>query len=219
MKKRKVVETYIFELMDQLDPSGENTKRYKDMFKDMNDKAFTSYMKAIKDGKTQLALYQENLKKGLTNNQIVALAKKRKVKIFSKLRMTDPDVNREYLTTNEFLVVQVPIRRVSQYLFHKISLPEDDTHINPISGQVIPPDKGSKISSIEVQILGSKGLKTSILEMIKVRGGDTNAYQEMKHSIESDGDVSLGNLDLTNRTRSSVSAQILLRGIGIANNL
>ena len=42
-KKRKEIETLIFLVFDKLDKTNLNTKKYKDFFKGLNDKRFTSW--------------------------------------------------------------------------------------------------------------------------------------------------------------------------------
>ena len=44
MSTRTELEKDIYELFDDLDPSGRNTKRMKDLFSKMNDRQFYRYM-------------------------------------------------------------------------------------------------------------------------------------------------------------------------------
>ena len=117
------------------------------------------------------------------------------------------------------MIIKLPIRRLAQYLFHKISLPEGDNHINPTSGQVIAPDKGSALSAIETQILASKGLNMSVLEMIKIRGGDNNAYISMKHAIEETGSTSMSEIPMKGQARSVTTVQCYFHSLGLDSNI
>jgi len=218
-RKRKAVEAYILQLCNDIDKTGDSAKRYTKMFKSMSDSKFTSWMVHIKNGTSQLNIMLPNMSTDITVDDAVKVAKKRKVNIFSRINFNDGATGRKYLTEHSFLVVRLPIRRLSQYLFHKISLPESDRNINPVSGQVIPPDKGAALSAIEVQILASKGLESSVVELIKVRGGDTDAYNSLKYQLEEEGRSSLAELPMEGRPRSAVTSSIYLRAMGISNNL
>lgn len=217
--KRNAVEQYIYQLMDQVDSSGNNTKRYKELFAGMSNADFDKYMHNLRSGKTQIHVIVPNSNKKINTNTAVALAKKRKVPLFSKIWFNDLTTGRKYLTKYPVLILSLPVRRLSQYLFHKISLPESDSRINPVTGQVIAPDKGATLSNIEIQILAGKGLKSSIVELIKLRGGDVSGYKDLKFTIESEGEANLENIDLTNKPRATITASKYLHGMMIDSNL
>jgi len=219
MTKREQVESYILDLMDQVDPTGKNTERYKLLFKGLNGKQFDEFMHHLKQKDTQISVVLPNLSSDITSDSAIAIAKKRKVPVFAKVVFKDQKTGRAYTTKYEHLILTLPVRRLSQYLFHKISLPESDSHVNPVSGQVIPPDKGAALSAIETQMLVSKGLETSIIELVKIRAGDVNAYKAMKYQIEETGEVSLADVPMTGRPRSAITAQMYLHAMGINSNL
>ena len=217
--KRKKIQIFVLGLMAQLDSTGENKDRYRKLFSSWSDNEFDKWMKAIRDGKTNLFIYLDNTKQSVSMNKLVKLAKTRKLKLFEKLKLHDESIDRSYLTHYEYMVIRVPVRRLSQYIAHKISLPESDSKVNPVTGQVIPPDKGAKLSMVETSILGSKDLKTSAVELLKIRGGDITAYQSAKHQIEDEGTLTMESLPLTNRPRSVVTANVYLNAIGVDTNL
>ena len=220
MTKRERVTEYILKLMTEFDrfcPG--NTSRYNTMLESFSDNRFHEFMVALRDGKTQLNVIIPNNKSNITTNDVVALAKERNVKIFSKIYMYDMHSGRKYLTKYPMLILKLPVRRLSQYLFHKISLPDGDNHVNPVTGQVIPPDKGAALSAIETQVLASKGLSTSIVELLKIRAGDMNAYRSMKYTIEEQGDVSMTDIPMTGQPRSVITAGRYLHALMISSNL
>ena len=207
-EKRKMIQDYILKLMADFDQyGGKNVQRYTKMFDQMTDKQFDAFMHAIRDQKTQLSCVMPNHDTKLTTNAVIDIAKKHNVPLFTRLYLHDSHTGRRYLTKHKILVMKLPVRRLSQYLFHKISLPDSDRHVNPVTGQVIPPDKGAALSAIETQLLASKGLSTSILELVKVRSGDMNAYRTMKYTIEEQGSVSMTDIPLENRPRSTITLQ------------
>ena len=218
--KRAEIELYILKLAKDIDKwGGTNHSRYTDLFAKMDNVKFDAFMHALKEGKTQISMILPNNIAHVTTNDVIDMAKKRKVPMFSKIYFHDMHTGRKYLTKYEMMVLKLPIRRQSQYLFHKISLPDGDAHINPVSGQVIPPDKGAALSAIETQVLASKGLSTSIIELLKIRAGDVKAYQAMKYTIEEQGDVSLADIPLTGRPRSAITVQKYFHAIGIDSTI
>ena len=218
MTKREQIESYITKLMNQMDPSGVNAEKYAKLFKSMSNAKFDEYMHALKNKDTQLSVQLPNILTKITTNSVVEIAKKRKVPIFSKVILQDPHTHRSYTSKYPMMILNLPVRRLSQYLFHKISLPEGDRKINPVSGQVIPPDKGAALSAIETQILASKGLESSVIELIRVRAGDLSAYRSFKHQIEESGEAALSEVPMAPSPRSAITAARYLHAIGINAN-
>lgn len=213
---RKEAEDYILTLMSDFDKfGGNNVKRYTDLFSKLDNKQFDDFMHYISEGKSQLNVMIPNAKSTLNVQELIELAKQRDVNLFSKVIFHDPATNRKYKTAYKMMIIKSPIRRLSQYLFHKISLPESDTHTNPLTGQVIPPDKGAAFSAIETQVLASKGLSTSIIEMIKMRSGDMSAYHSMKYQIEENGEVSIKDVPMGNQPRSAITLANYFHGMMI----
>lgn len=218
MNKRDQAEAYILKLMNQLDKTGSNASRYSTLFKEMSNQKFDEFMQALRKGETQLNVQLPNVLTKITTNDVVAVAKSRKVPIFERILFHDSHTKRKYLTKYAMLILNLPVRRLSQYLFHKISLPEGDQKVNPVSGQVIPPDKGAALSAIETQILAGKGLETSVIELVRVRSGDLNAYRSFKHQIEESGEAVLADVPMSPSPRSAVAASRYLHAIGIDSN-
>lgn len=217
-KKRKLVENYIINSISKIDK--DNAKRYERFFKSLSDEQFDKFMKALKSKKTQLRIYMPNFKKNITNNEVIKIAKEFKVQLHDHVRLKNRISNTYYYTKHKLLILKLPVRRLKQYLFNKIRLPESDRRISKLSGQVMKPDKGSKISLAELYILASKGFEKSIIELIKVRGGDLEAYNKLKHKILDSGNVMLNELDLDkSKPKSVVVLDGFLKAIHIDINL
>lgn len=218
--RRQRVEQYIIEMMQNFDAfGGVNVSHWKQFFSSLSDDDFDNFMQALRDKKTRLNVVLPNASSTITVNAVVDLAKKYDVNLFSRVYLHDMHTGRKYLTKYPMMILKLPVRRLSQYLFHKISLPDGDRHINPVTGQVIPPDKGAALSSIETQILASKGLEVSILELIKIRSGDMNSYNALKFNIEENGSATMADLPLQGRPRSTITVGRLLNGMMISSNL
>ena len=218
-KKRQAVQKLILNTIATLDHTGTNTDRYKKQFDQWSDAQFNSYVEGIREGRIKLVLYVPNLKINIKMANIFKAAHALGLVLFEKIRLWDSTTRRYFLTPQKYPVVMLPVRRLRQFLFHKMSVPDSDAKIDSFSGQVVKPDKGSSISSVEMQTILSKGLKTSISELIRVRGGDLNAYSEFKGHLEDTGAVSLNNIGEDSRARSSVILSTYLRGMHVDNNL
>ncbi|WP_201285368.1 hypothetical protein, partial [Klebsiella pneumoniae] len=90
-----------------------------------------------------------------------------------------------------YLVIDVPLRRQVQLLQSKATIPENNKHIDDLSGQSTGPSKGSKISFPELQVLFAQGLDSTITELIQFRGGDAKAFNAMNRAIIENGGVSI----------------------------
>ena len=218
-RRRKAVEDKILSVIQTMDKSGTNAELYRTQFSQMDDSAFQKWMEELRDKKRKLVLYTPNMKVTLQVEDLIAAAKMVNVPIFERLRIWDPVGQRTYTTPHSYLVLRLPVRRLKQFLFDKISIPESDKRINAFTGQVARPDKSSSVSAIELQTIASKGLDKSIVELATVRGGNPDAYADFKASLEETGQAQLSELDPSMRVRSAEVASVYLTAMGIENNL
>lgn len=188
---RKKAEAFIYEFLNDIDPSGYNSEKYKDILKRMTDKDFDEYMKGIRDGEKTLVIFAPLLKsKGITTENNLKVAKKYNVPMFERLVFRggkEPD----HTTAQEFLLLDLPIKRQSQNLVKKISVPDDNRVVDQVTGQPTGDSKGSSLSQPELGVLNSMGLHHSIEEMFRFRGGDKGGFRAYNASIEQLGSVSL----------------------------
>lgn len=218
-EKRQKVVSHVLKYMKKLDPAGDNEKIWKDKFDKMTDSQFNEFMENVRDGKRRLSFYLPNMKKNLTTADILEVADDLKLDFFEQIYIEDNATGRKFLTPHKYFIVELPIRRAKQYLFGKISIPDSDRKLDVMTGQVIKPDKGSRLSLIETQILMNKNLRNSILELLKVRGGDVNTYNEFKNKLLNEGSVRLDELESNTYPRSTVMLSVILKCMHIDNNL
>lgn len=216
--QRKKTEEFIIKRLEPLDKSGLNVKRYKEFFASLSDSEFDDYMKNIENGNEVLYLYFANMKDKITIAELRDYAEKIGVKLFERLRIWDEVTKSYYLTPNKYCVLQLPIRRMSQFVDHKMSVPEGDKKIDVLSGQVIKEDKGASISQVEVQSLYAHNLQNTIIELLKYRGGDLVALSEFKRELEEQGKTNISR-DTGSIARSVVSMNNLLIGMHIESNI
>lgn len=219
IEKRKKAQEYILKHITVMDPSGQNTKRYEDIFKKMSDKDFDAFMKDIRNGKQKLFLYTPNMENNLDLDHLLKAADMLNINLLEQLKLWDSSTKKYYTTSNKYLVVTLPTRRLKQYLEDKISVPDSDSKIDAYSGQVVKPDKGASISGVEMQTMISKGLHNSIAELTNVRGGNIAAYADFKAELEETGEGSLQSAAENSRPRSAVVAGAYLTAMMIENNL
>ena len=216
--KRKKVQDYIVKHVSMLDPSGFNTQRYQKLFDNINDKDFDLFMQHLRDKKMVLPLFVPNMQVILRIENLRDCAKTLNLKLFERLRLTDSVTGKTYLTPHEYMIVRIPVRRARQFLLHKLSVPDGDKRLDMFTGQVVKPDRSSALSQVETQLLYARGLKKTLVEMIKVRGGDINAYMGMKQQLEETGQGSLSNLETGTMARSTKILSVLLKSMHIDNN-
>lgn len=219
-EKRKKIEDYVIRLMKLIDKTGLNEAEYRKKFASMSDAMFGNWITSVKEKApgVNLSIYAPNLQVALTTDRLFAAADMVGLKLFERLKLYDSTSGRYYTTPKEYLVVTLPVRRLKQSLKSKLSVPESDKIINPLTGQVTKPDKGASISSPEIQTLDSKDLQATMVEMFTVRGGDLTAYSGFVSSLEETGDASLEGLDYGG-VRSAKVARTLLQSMGLDNNL
>jgi hypothetical protein len=217
-QKRQQVEQHIYNHLSILDPTETNTNRYKQFFKKMDDKQFDNWMIKLKNKQVQLYLLIPTGKLQISLNNIFETGHKLGIDFFERLWMVDEYTKKRYLTTNKYMIVKLPLRRLKQYLVHKMSLPKSDKKIDYLTGQVIREDRAANLSFIEVQELYAYNFKNTILELFKVRGGDINAYQDMKNAIYNNNDTSLNAIAPNSMVRSTVLISQLLKAAMIDNN-
>lgn len=216
--KRKKVQDHILKHVSVIDPSGFNSQRYKKLFDSLNDKDFDLFMQHLRDKKMSLPLFVPNMQVVMKMENIIKCAKMLGLELFERLRITDSVTGKTYLTPHKYMIVRLPVRRARQFLLHKLSVPDGDKRIDTFTGQVVKPDRASAMSQVETQLLYARGLKKTLVELIKVRGGDINAYMGMKQQLEETGQGSLNNLETGTMARSTKILSVLLMSMHIDNN-
>lgn len=215
--KRKAVEDYIIKYMDEIDPSGLNTAKYRKLFSKMSDNLFDTWMTYLRDKQTVLSVETPNIIVKVDIDRLIKLCKELGIELFTRLKLWDEPTQTYYHTTNKYIMLKLPIRRQAQFLDHKLSVPEGDSKIDNLSGQVMKPDQANGLSQVEVQALYARGLNATIMELIKYRGGDTTAFAEYKRSLEERGSTSIAN-ETNSVTRSVVVFDVFFSGMQIESN-
>jgi hypothetical protein len=210
MANRSKAQGYILKYITAI-AGNPNKSIYEKLFKDMSDEEFDKFIDDLDTGKKFLPVVAPNLGNvhlSVENN--LKIAKEMNHDFFSKLWIGAHDGAPEYLTPIPYLVVDLPLRRVSQSLIKKVKVPTDNKTVDLLSGQPTGDgkSKGARISFPELQVLSAMGLDACTLELMKYRGGDRRGFRAMNSQISSQG---IANLDTLAQYASGVESTKTLR--------
>lgn len=215
--QRKAAEAYLYKCLDRIDKTGTNSKLYREFFSKLSDAQFELYLKRLEQGEDVLAFYAPNVKMKMDLDDVISAAEDLGVEIFQYIDRYDDATDSYYRTPFKCCVLELPVRRQAQFADHKLSVPEGDSKVDMLTGQVMKPDRAGSISQVEIQTLFARGLKTTSLELLKYRGGDVVAFAEYKRSLEENGSANI-NKDTGSVPRSAVVLDALLSGMHIESN-
>lgn len=177
MPNRKKAEEFIFRVLKEIEPTGYNVKAYAQVFAEMSDKTFDTYMRGLRDKTMFLVMFKPMYEaKGITIENNFKVAEKYGLKFYERLIYTGNKNEPDHMTATESLVGFLPYRRQSQTLVKKISVPANNKTIDQLTYQPTGASKGSKISYPELQVLIGMKLDKSIEELIQIRGGDRGGF-------------------------------------------
>lgn len=218
---RKKAEKFFLEYIGRIMPGTNNRKLYEEMFALMTDAQHEALVNRIVDEGYILPVFAYNMEgEPLNDTEIMEIGEELGVQFFQHLILTDPITGKTYKTPIKYLVLDLPVRRQSQHLDKKISLPDNNNVVDRMTGQATGESKGASISLPELMVLNAKGFESPILEMIKVRGGDKKAYDSMEDQIANTGGYSLKPIEeLGSRPKATETLAALLQGMHIAHEL
>lgn len=192
---RADAEKLVIQWMGDLDPSGDNTKRWQAKFKSMTDDNFKHFVNQLREGKDYISLVSPNFvntKVGIENNFKVAA--KYGVKMFQRIWTTDPITGRRYLSNDEYPIFHLPVRRQIQLAKSKFSYARNNDKTDSLTGQPTGESEGGGISYPEILVLHSRGLESTVEELIWARGGNRGAFKMMNKNIKDTGVCNLKEL-------------------------
>ena len=185
--KRQKIEEHLFKFIKNISADF-NEALYKARFAEMSDSEFTEFMNDLNNKKINLSLVQPTgIKNTVTVEKNFKVAKMMNVEIVDNLiYKTDTP----YMVNVPTVMLRLPVKRTVQILSSKIGVPKDNKTIDATTGQATGASKGSRITLPELQLLDSMGLEQSLVELMKVRGGDLGAYRAYSASLENHGQAS-----------------------------
>lgn len=221
MSNRQEVEAFIIKYIGQITPGTNNADNYKKLFASMNDKDFDAFMVKLESGEIKLSVIIPNFSKNnLTLENNLKVADSLGHNFFQKLWIEGKDDQPTYLTPIPYMVVDLPVKRASQLLDKKISVPKTTKVVDAVTGQVTGEAKGAKISYPELQLAASMGLEDSMIELIKYRGGDNRGGAALAGLLARNGNANLSTLSqFASGVESTKSLKTFLTAAHLKSNL
>lgn len=140
-------------------------------------------------------------------------------KFFERVWLTDATTGVAVLSNKPAMLLHLPNRRQAQMLEYKISIADDNSHLDELTGQPTGDSKSTNISFPQYLILRSRGLDKSAEEFFKVRGGDGAAFNASNRAIIERGSVTLEQLrQLGTRAKSTDVLSALYKSQHLDNN-
>lgn len=218
---RRDAEKLVLQWMSDLDPSGDNTKRWQVKFKDMSDDAFKQFVNACREGRDYVSIVAPNFtdtKVGIANNFKVAA--KYSVPLFQRIWTIDPVTGRRYLSNDPYPIFHLPVRRQIQMAKTKFSYARNNDKTDSLTGQPTGESESGGISYPEILVLQSRGLESTVEELIWARGGNRGAFKMMNKAIADSGTVTLNELQqYSTGMKSTKVLSTYMKSIHIDNNV
>lgn len=228
-KKREQVTAFFVEQFDKILPGDKsNGLRLKEQLDKFTDKEFEAYLTKLGPSKTPEQISQREVLPfycpvGYPHRISIArnyqIARELGRSLAHRLVMTDGPTGEQYVTPHLYPVYDLMVRRQSQTLVKKRSVPEQAQRVDDLTGQPTALSKGSRISAPELAALASRGLDNTIMEFINFRGGNVEGYREMHRLLVENGECSIASLEGVGRAKSTATAEIMLNCMHIGNNM
>jgi len=194
-KNRQKAEAFILKCLEEILPGNSDVENYKNYFASLSDKAFDAYMEGLKSGEKFLTLTAPNFgKTNLSLERNFAIADKLGHNFFQRLWIKGEGEVPTHLTPIPYLVVLMPFRVASQRLDKKKSIPKTSRVINALTGQATGESKGASISYPEIRVCAAMGLESTMVELMKYRGGDVRGNAAFNASLMRSGRANMDTL-------------------------
>lgn len=221
--KRKKMEKLIYNTFNALDPSGTNTKKYKEMFSKMSDKQFDSFFKYLFENEDEyLRLDIVDYERDLTIEMCEDAANVLNIPLFEYLYMPhiSMDLDNVVVTKERVPVIYANIKRTQQCLIKKNGLSTSIAVRSSLTNQVTGGDKNGRESDLENSMLMSLGAVNCLRELNGPRADDMVMQQEMISEINRKGYVSIDELtyDVSNKTTLNTT-DVFFIGMSIKSDL
>lgn len=223
--KRLQIETLIFRTLNLMDPSGENTNKYKALFQSMNDAKFSQWVtQFLADPKANIRLDIEEYDKRKTlkyeNVEKAADAMNLKLYEYVYLPHVSSNPNRPIRTRTPVLVGYLNIKTVQQLQTKKSTGVINDLDRDDLTGIAKGESKGGTFSGIENEILIGIGADNVLSEICGVRGDNMIEYENMLEKISESGSCKLGDIKTNSLDKPTLlKTDLFLKAMGIKTDI
>ena len=183
---------------------------------------FDDLMKSFKAKTDRLAVYAPNFGDGgITIENNLAIADSMGHDFMQHLIIHGSGEDEpSYKTPIKYMVVELTARRQAQLQVKGTSVPEHNKAMNQLTGQPTGPSKSARITYPETQILRSMGMENTLVELLKMRGGDIKGFDAMNRTIATQGEVSLNSImHLSSGVESTKTLKTLLTCMHLKSTL
>ena len=196
-KARVKCEKLIYDCMNKLDPTGQNTEFYKKKFSKMNDKEFYNFFNQDFPLKFQTKVFEIDPK---IEDIISVLRDILKVPITESLHMPFlyKDKSGTPVRTKDVLVVYLPLKRLKQMVQKKTGFSVNIAKRDFRTGLLIDTDKNGNSTDREFESLVVYGLDDTLAELSTYRADAMNAKSKFYAEVNAKGMVSQTEVDVDN---------------------
>lgn len=198
MKKRTAAEKLVYAVMDELDPSGTNTKRYKKLFSTMSDAKFENFMRCMfDDNNMNFTLEIKDFDREVTIEQIKKAAKILNIPLEEHVILPHITMSQaEPMVTKEKCIVGFRIeKRMEQINNHKNSTSTHISERSSTTGQVVGHDKNGRSSDVENVALKLIGAEAILQEINGFRADGLQRKNYAYNQIARSGSCSLKDIE------------------------
>ena len=221
--KRKKIEKLIFDFYSALDPSGNNSERYRNLFADMNDKEFNKFINDIlSNDKENFILGIVELEHSINMENAENAAKVLNIPLMEYVYMPhlSKDKNNSIVSKEKCLVGYFNVKRTQQLLHKKNGLSISNEKRSMLTGQVTGDDKNARNSDIEASILVSLGAEHILQELHGPRADDHVMQTQMNTSIKNKGYALLEEMDNFSTNKITLNTiNVFLLSMGLMSDL
>ena len=220
---RKAMEKLVYDTFTALDKTGDNTKKYKEIFSNMTDTQFNRFFKELfDDHASYLILDMCDYERDLSMDDIVDAAKVLNVPLFEHVAFPHYTMDKEHVVVSKepIPVGYCHIKRTQQTLAKKNGISTTVDTRSALTGQVTGADKNGRESDLENSMLIALGMENLLKELNGPRADDPIMKQQMYTEINNKGYFSLDELesDPANKTTLNTVNTFFL-GMGLNTDL
>lgn len=221
--RRKEMCSIIYRFFNALDPTKENTKKYKSLFEPMTDQKFKAFFtEFFNNPKHYLILDMVDYERDLQVEYIEAAAKVIDVPLFEYVTIPHLTMDKEHpiITKHKVPVGYLHLKRPQQTVMKKNGLSVEADQRSAFTGQVTGGDKNGRESDLENCMLTSLGMKYTLKELNGPRADDLVMKKEMLDQINRNGYTELSGLTdkIENKTTLNTINTYFL-GMGLHTDL
>jgi hypothetical protein len=221
--KRKQIENLFYTTMDKLDPTGYNTKRYREIFNAMNDAEFAKYAEKMakdEDSNPYLSIMPWENEPSLDNIKDAAKFLGIELDEYVYFPHQGTDAGKPIRTVKPVPVGYLYMRRLQQVLKKKNAQSIDTKQRNPITGQVSGDSKVARDSDSENYSLTTIGANEILKELHGPRADNVSAMNDMYRDISVQGYVRTADLTQDIGKKTTLNAfDVYIMGAGLKSDL